>query len=88
MKTPPAVNETARPVFMDIDAVAAQTLISKPQLYVLVRSGDFPPPVQLSTRRVAWKVADVQAWIDSREYVERVSITAKWTAPQAQPAAV
>ena len=32
----------------------------------MLRAGEFPPPRQVSTCRVAWKRSDVQSWIDQR----------------------
>lgn len=31
----------------------------------LVRAGQFPPPVQITEHRVAWRASDVQGWIDA-----------------------
>jgi predicted DNA-binding transcriptional regulator AlpA len=32
----------------------------------LIREGSFPPPIQLSPSRVAWREADIDRWITSR----------------------
>ena len=31
----------------------------------LVRAGQFPPPVQITPHRVAWRSSCVQSWIDA-----------------------
>ena len=36
-------------------------------LWRKVKDGSFPAPVQLSERIPAWRVADVRAWLASRE---------------------
>jgi predicted DNA-binding transcriptional regulator AlpA len=41
-------------------------LYSRIHLMRLVGRGQFPPPVHLSVRKIAWKLADVQAWLQSR----------------------
>lgn len=40
--------------------------LSRPQVWRLRQTGQFPQPKRLSTNRVAWKASDVLAWIDSR----------------------
>lgn len=40
--------------------------ISRATLWRKVRSGEFPPPVQISIGRKGWKESDVAEWIDSR----------------------
>ncbi len=40
--------------------------ISKSQLYRMVRSGEFPAPVRISRRAVAWRGKDLLAWLEER----------------------
>ncbi|MEW6489349.1 MAG: AlpA family phage regulatory protein [Thermodesulfobacteriota bacterium] len=35
-------------------------------LYAKVKAGEFPPPVTLGARSVAWRESEVSAWIDGR----------------------
>jgi prophage regulatory protein len=49
-----------------IDQVVAITGLSKTRVYVLQVQGDFPLRVQLSTRRVGWVEAEIQAWLAAR----------------------
>jgi prophage regulatory protein len=37
----------------------------------LISAGKFPAPVALSTQRIAWKIGDIEAWIESRPTVRR-----------------
>ncbi len=36
-------------------------------LYYLIKNGDFPGPVRLGKRGVAWKKREILEWINSRE---------------------
>ena len=36
-------------------------------LYYLMNQGDFPKPLKLGRRTVAWKRSEIEAWIQSRE---------------------
>lgn len=42
----------------------------KSKIYQMVNQGDFPPPVKLGSRNVAWIEDEVQQWIDERPRVE------------------
>jgi len=52
---------------MRIKEVAWATGVSRAQLYIMVRQGEFPAPVRLSARAVGWKESLVASWIDSRQ---------------------
>jgi prophage regulatory protein len=45
------------------------TSLSRATLYRLVRDGQFPKPVRVAHRRVAWRATDVAAWLETRETV-------------------
>ena len=47
--------------------VEARTGLSRSTLYDWMKRGDFPQPVKLGARLVAWRESDVSAWLDSRE---------------------
>ena len=40
--------------------------LSRPQVWRLRQTGDFPPPIRLSENRIGWRTADVRAWLDAR----------------------
>lgn len=42
------------------------TGLSKTGLYKHIRAGEFPAPVQLSARSVAWRSDEVERWVESR----------------------
>jgi prophage regulatory protein len=43
------------------------TGLSRSTLYDWMKRGEFPQPVRLGARIVAWRESDVTAWLDSRE---------------------
>ena len=47
-------------------AAAAATNLSRSALYYMAEKGQFPAPVRISDRRVAFVRAEVEAWIDAR----------------------
>lgn len=46
--------------------VEAQTGLARSTLYRLTAQGEFPAPVRLSARCVAFRASEVDAWIQSR----------------------
>jgi prophage regulatory protein len=57
----------------NVRAVSEMTSLSRAMIYEMARRGAFPAPVQLTDRRVAWRQADVAAWLESRERVSWAS---------------
>jgi prophage regulatory protein len=47
--------------------VETRTGLSRSTIYAWMERGDFPKPVRLGTRIVAWRESDVTAWLESRE---------------------
>lgn len=41
------------------------TSLSKSTIYRMINAGIFPASITLSQRAVAWRVSDVDAWLDS-----------------------
>jgi prophage regulatory protein len=60
------MQETTLPNLQRIKQVIQITGLSRSTIYQLIGKGEFPRPVQLSTRRVAWDSRVVTAWIESR----------------------
>ena len=52
--------------FLSINKVAEMTGLSNATIYRYVNAGIFPKPLDLGSRRVAWREADVLAWMTSR----------------------
>lgn len=70
-ETPDAVNATAeldpsapRERLLRIAEVIAMTGISQSQIYRRVAAGEFPKPVRIFGKSVAWVESEVQAWIN------------------------
>ena len=51
---------------VSLETTIALTTLSKSSIYELMGRGDFPAPVKLSARRVAWRMQDLSRWLDSR----------------------
>ena len=49
-----------------LPAVLARIGLKQSRLYELIQSGDFPAPVRLGVRAVAWRESEVSAWIATR----------------------
>ena len=47
--------------------VETLTGLSRSTIYAWLQRGDFPKPVKLGTRLVAWRESDIAAWLESRE---------------------
>lgn len=55
---------------LTVAEVCRITTFSRVHLHRLVRSGDFPAPVQVGARKVGWLRSTVQEWLASRDTVE------------------
>lgn len=47
--------------------VEARTGLSRSTLYAWMDRSEFPRPVRLGTRIVAWRESDVNAWLEARQ---------------------
>lgn len=47
--------------------VETRTGLSRSTIYDWMKRGEFPQPVKLGARLVAWRESDVTAWLESRE---------------------
>jgi prophage regulatory protein len=50
--------------------VEARCGIGRSTIYDWIKRGDFPQPVKLGSRTVAWRESDVVAWLESRNVRE------------------
>jgi prophage regulatory protein len=53
-------------MLLRIGAVIRTTGLGRSTIYRLITNGDFPAPVRLSARAVAWRRADVETWTAAR----------------------
>ena len=47
--------------------VESRTGLSRSTIYQWMKDGQFPQPVKLGARLVAWRESDVNAWLEARE---------------------
>lgn len=40
--------------------------LSRSTIYAAVKAGTFPPPVRIGARAVAWRVSEVEQWLEAR----------------------
>lgn len=40
--------------------------VSKSQIYNMIRDGELPPRVQISSRACGWRASDIDEWIEER----------------------
>jgi prophage regulatory protein len=55
-----------KPIFLNRESVAAFVALSVPTVERMTAQGNFPAPRQLSGKRVAWLVREVEEWAESR----------------------
>ena len=54
---------------INVTDVLQLTSVSRGTLYLMMKAGEFPRPLQIGKRRVAWREAQVREWIESRQAV-------------------
>ena len=52
--------------FLTPKAVCERTSLSRSTLDELVAAGDFPKPIRITDRRLAYQAGDVQAWMEEK----------------------
>ena len=52
--------------FLTLRDVERLTSLRKSTIYALIQRGEFPKPVTITARRVAWVSSEIQAWIAVR----------------------
>lgn len=55
--------------FLAPKRVAELTSLHRTTIYRKVEAGQFPPPVRLGERRIAFRESDIRAWMEARETV-------------------
>lgn len=58
--------ETNMERLIRLKEVTARTGLEKSTVYDLIADGEFPKPIPLTKRTVAWIESEVQAWIEKR----------------------
>ena len=54
------------PKLLKRGAVEELTLLSRSAIYAAMEAGEFPRPVRIGKRAVAWRQEDIEAWLASR----------------------
>ncbi len=62
----PIGNATASPTFLRMPSVMRMTGLGRSTIYRLMALHQFPTPVRLGPRAVAWRSADLDAWSEAR----------------------
>lgn len=60
----------AEPMFLRLDSVLRITGLGRSTVFRLIASKDFPAPVRVGVRAIAWRKADLDRWSESREVVQ------------------
>jgi prophage regulatory protein len=55
-----------KPIYLDLPGVAAALSLSESTIKKMVRENKLPPPRELSGRRVAWLVRELEEWAEGR----------------------
>lgn len=54
------------PILVRRPQVEALTGLKRSSMYALMRAGQFPRPIKLSARAVAWPLQAIQQWVEAR----------------------
>ncbi len=64
-----ALSDTAEHRLLRIADVCQLTSLSRSSIYEMAKEQTFPRPVAIGANRVAWRMSDVVAWINTRQQV-------------------
>jgi len=71
----PSLNQTApdssRDNILRLPDVKARTGLSRSSIYAYIKDGKFPQHIALGERSVGWYESEVDAWVASRQRVNR-----------------
>ena len=56
----------AQPILLRLPMVMRITGLSRSTIYKLISQNQFPVPIKLSTRAVAWLQSEIETWVSSR----------------------
>lgn len=59
-----------KPAYLDIEGTCSFVALGESTVQQLVRENKFPKPRQLSDRRTAWLVRELEEWCESRPVSE------------------
>lgn len=64
-----ADSEQPSPTFVRLPTVRRMTGLGRSTIYRLVAIKEFPSPVRIAARAVAWRQTDLDTWADARRSV-------------------
>jgi prophage regulatory protein len=56
----------AQPILLRLPMVMRITGLARSTIYKLISQNQFPVPIKLSTRAVAWLQSEIETWVSSR----------------------
>ena len=60
------MREEPKPAFLRRAAVEKRTGLSRSGIYAAMKAGEFPKPVKLFPKSVAWVESEITEWINSK----------------------
>lgn len=66
--------------FLRIEDVEVRIGRHRSSIYRMVKAGEFPEPIQLGARSVAWRETEINAWIEKKAEEGRIA----WREKQAE----
>lgn len=64
----------ANTTLMRIKQVESAVGLKKSSIYAKLKESNFPIPVRLGTKSVAWKSNEIQEWIDTRPRANKEAV--------------
>ncbi|MBU2982269.1 AlpA family transcriptional regulator [Lentibacter algarum] len=58
--------QTSHTRVLRLPSVIASVGLSRSTIYAMMKDGEFPKPIKLSKRAVAWRENDIQNWLSDR----------------------
>lgn len=64
--TTPEIKTATSKLLYRVNQLTAEIGISRAHLYQLVKRGEFPQPIKIGDRAIAWPAQAIEAWIAER----------------------
>lgn len=61
-----STESSAKGALLRRNQVEQRTGLARSTVYKLIATGDFPPPIKLTRKAVAWPEAAIDAWVQAR----------------------
>jgi prophage regulatory protein len=62
----PAVSSDASVLIREDELRNRRLRLSHATIWRLVRAGKFPAPIRIGARAIAWRLSEIEAWLESR----------------------